>query len=403
MIESHRKWFILFIVFLSGAFMIGMNTYSFGLFIEPLESDFNWTREEISLGYAVSIFSSLLAPVVGRLVDIRGSKLVLIISLFLVAIGFGLRPFMGNIYHWIILNSLVFAGFPGILMITGVLIQEWFPKSKGRMLGIAMAGNNFGGLTIPFLTFYLINNFGWDTAYLIYGILVFALAIMGILLLKNSPPAINNSLIQKNYEGNKTGWNTSLALRSTQFYTLALGITFACFTYNAIMPQLIPHLTTEGLSTTSATIAVSYIAVMGMASKYIFGRLSENFSSLTLMALSVAIQGISLLVILLAFGNPIVIWVGVFIFGLGFGGLGVLIILTITECFGLKSFSTLYGLVSLLGIWATFLAPWMMGRLFDNTSSYRLGHFIVVIGFGLGISFLMATRMINKNRNFLGD
>jgi len=266
-----------------------------------------------------------------------------------------------------------------------------------------MAGNNFGGLTIPFLTFYLINNFGWDTAYLIYGILVFALAIMGILLLKNSPPAINNSLIQKNYEGNKTGWNTSLALRSTQFYTLALGITFACFTYNAIMPQLIPHLTTEGLSTTSATIAVSYIAVMGMASKYIFGRLSENFSSLTLMALSVAIQGISLLVILLAFGNPIVIWVGVFIFGLGFGGLGVLIILTITECFGLKSFSTLYGLVSLLGIWATFLAPWMMGRLFDNTSSYRLGHFIVVIGFGLGISFLMATRMINKNRNFLGD
>ena len=124
MIESHRKWFILFIVFLSGAFMIGMNTYSFGLFIEPLESDFNWTREEISLGYAVSIFSSLLAPVVGRLVDIRGSKLVLIISLFLVAIGFGLRPFMGNIYHWIILNSLVFAGFPGILMITGVLIQE---------------------------------------------------------------------------------------------------------------------------------------------------------------------------------------------------------------------------------------------------------------------------------------
>ena len=94
-------------------------------------------------------------------------------------------------------------------------------------------------------------------------------------------------------------------------------------------PQIIPHLTTEGLSSTSATIAVSYIAIMGMGSKYLFGRLSENFSSLSLMAISVAIQGISLLIILFAYGNTLIIWAGVFIFGLGFGGMGVLIILTI--------------------------------------------------------------------------
>jgi MFS family permease len=167
------------------------------------------------------------------------------------------------------------------------------------------------------------------------------------------------------------------------------------------MPQIIPHLTTEGLSSTSATIAVSYIAIMGMGSKYLFGRLSENFSSLSLMAISVAIQGISLLIILFAYGNTLIIWAGVFIFGLGFGGMGVLIILTITECFGLKSFSTLYGLVSLAGVWATFLAPWMMGRLFDNTNSYRLGHFIVVIVFGLGIFFLMTTKVIMKEQNYL--
>jgi MFS family permease len=400
MIETYRKWFILFIVFFSGAFMIGMNTYSFGLFIEPLENTFNWSREEISFGYAVSIFSSLLAPIIGRIVDIRGSKLVLIISLIIVSIGFGLRPYMNNIYHWIILNSLVFIGFPGTLMITGVLIQDWFPKSRGRMVGIAMSGNNFGGLIIPLITFYFISNAGWKITYSIYSILVLSLAILGILFLKNSPNQSKDSIIEKNNQ-KKKGINTSIAIRSSQFYTLALGITFACFTYNAIMPQIIPHLTTEGFSSTSATIAVSYIAIMGMGSKYLFGRLSENFSSLNLMAISVAIQGISLLIILFANGNTLIIWLGVFIFGLGFGGMGVLIILTITECFGLKSFSTLYGLVSLAGVWATFLAPWMMGRLFDNTNSYRFGHFIVVIVFGLGIFFLITTKMIIKEQNYL--
>ena len=380
--------------------MIGMNTYSFGLFIEPLENTFNWSREEISFGYAVSIFSSLLAPIIGRIVDIRGSKLVLIISLIIVSIGFGLRPYMNNIYHWIILNSLVFIGFPGTLMITGVLIQDWFPKSRGRMVGIAMSGNNFGGLIIPLITFYFISNAGWKITYSIYSILVLSLAILGILFLKNSPNQSKDSIIEKNNQ-KKKGINTSIAIRSSQFYTLALGITFACFTYNAIMPQIIPHLTTEGFSSTSATIAVSYIAIMGMGSKYLFGRLSENFSSLNLMAISVAIQGISLLIILFANGNTLIIWLGVFIFGLGFGGMGVLIILTITECFGLKSFSTLYGLVSLAGVWATFLAPWMMGRLFDNTNSYRFGHFIVVIVFGLGIFFLITTKMIIKEQNYL--
>ncbi len=380
--------------------MIGMNTYSFGLFIEPLENTFNWSREEISFGYAVSIFSSLLAPIVGRIVDIRGSKLVLIISLIIVSIGFGLRPYMNNIYHWIILNSLVFIGFPGTLMITGVLIQDWFPKSRGRMVGIAMSGNNFGGLIIPLITFYFISNAGWKITYSIYSILVLSLAILAILFLKNSPNQSKDSLDEKNNQ-KKKGINTSIAIRSSQFYTLAFGITFACFTYNAIMPQIIPHLTTEGFSSTSATIAVSYIAIMGMGSKYLFGRLSENFSSLSLMAISVAIQGISLLIILFAYGNTLIIWAGVFIFGLGFGGMGVLIILTITECFGLKSFSTLYGLVSLAGVWATFLAPWMMGRLFDNTNSYRLGHFIVVIVFGLGIFFLMTTKVIMKEQNYL--
>ena len=43
----------------------------------------------------------------------------------------------------------------------------------------------------------------------------------------------------------------------------------------------------------------------------------------------------------------------------------------------------------------------MMGRLFDNTNSYRLGHFIVVIVFGLGIFFLMTTKVIMKEQNYL--
>ena len=65
---------------------------------------------------------------------------------------------------------------------------------------------------------------------------------------------------------------------------------------------------------------------------------------------------------------------GIVIFGIGFGGLGALISLNITECFGLKSLGSIFGTLSFLGIWSSFLAPWMMGRIFDETSSYRNAH-----------------------------
>ena len=167
--DETRKWFVFNSVFFTGALIIGINTYSFGLFIEPLEKDFGWTREQISLGFSVSFMSSLIAPIVGKFVDIKGSKIFLVLSLFLIAIGFLLRPLMTNLNHWIILNALVFAGYPGTLLFaSGVLIQVWFPKSRGRMVAFATSGHNAGGLVIPFMTLGTLFLFNWKVTYFIY-------------------------------------------------------------------------------------------------------------------------------------------------------------------------------------------------------------------------------------------
>ncbi len=47
--DEKTKWAVFFLIFFSGALIIGLNTYSFGLFVKPLEDEFGWTREQISL------------------------------------------------------------------------------------------------------------------------------------------------------------------------------------------------------------------------------------------------------------------------------------------------------------------------------------------------------------------
>tara|TARA_Y100001970_G_scaffold211774_1_gene258542 strand:- start:263 stop:1477 length:1215 start_codon:yes stop_codon:yes gene_type:complete len=395
--DEKTKWAVFVSIFFSGALIIGLNTYSFGLFIEPLEKEFGWSREQISLGYSVSFVSSLLAPIVGKFVDLKGTKIFLVGSLFLIAIGFILRPFMTNLNHWIILNSLVFAGYPGTLLLaSGILMQVWFPKSRGRMVAFATSGHNAGGLFVPLITLIILFYFNWKFAYVFFGGILFIIAIFSLIYVKDSP----NENINEEKNIQSIGVDFNVALKTKKFIFLTLGITFAMFTYNGVMPQMSPHLETEGLSLPAATIAMSYIGAMGVLSKLFFGRLSEKYSSILMTCISVFLQSIGLSVILLSFGNIIGIWTGIIIFGIGFGGLGALISLNITECFGLKSLGSIFGTLSFLGIWASISAPWMMGRIFDSTSSYRNAHLIVIVIFVIGIFFLLLTRYVNK-RNYL--
>ena len=396
--DEKTKWAVFVSVFFSGGLIIGLNTYSFGLFIEPLEKEFGWTREEISLGYSISFVSSLFAPIIGKFVDLKGTKIFLVGSLFLISFGFIFRPLMTNLNHWILLNSLVFAGYPGTLLLaSGILMQVWFPKSRGRMVALATSGHNAGGLVIPLITLIVLSSFNWKFAYAFFGGIILIIAIFSLFFVRNSPDKKNITL---DNDVKKVGIDFISAIKTKKFIFLTLGITFAMFTYNGVMPQMAPHLQSEGLSLIAATIAMSYIGAMGIMSKLVFGRLSEKYSSLFMTCISVFLQALGLAVILLSFGNIIGIWTGVIIFGIGFGGLGALITLNITECFGMKSLGSVYGMLSFLGIWASISAPWMMGKIYDTTSSYRNAHIIVIAIFITGIIFLLLTRLQNK-RNYL--
>ena len=229
--------------------------------------------------------------------------------------------------------------------------------------------------------------------------MIFIVALFSLFFVQNSPKKENISQ-ENNIQA--IGVDFKAAIKTKKFIFLTLGITFAMVTYNGVMPQMAPHLQTEGLSLIGATIAMGYIGAMGILSKLFFGRLSEKYSSILMTCISVFLQAIGLVMILLSFGNTIGIWAGIIIFGIGFGGLGALISLNITECFGMKSLGSIFGFLSFLGLGAAVLAPWMMGRIFDTTSSYRNAHTIVIVVFFIGIFFLLLTRFLNK-RNYLLD
>jgi|GEM_PF-131253 MFS family permease len=400
----YRGYPIALVVFLSTGLSVGMAQYAFGEFAGPLKEEFGWTQTQLNLSLAFSFISGLLAPFVGSLSDRVGIKPVMFASLLLIASGFLLRPFISELWHWYLFSSLVYAGFPGAtIMPVGKMVGLWFPKTRGRVMGAVVAGNNFGGVTMPPLAAAIIAAVSWEAAYVTYGVIMVALAIVAVFIIVEDENKIEAEM-KRTGRGDqaqiaraaaRAGLTVRQALVNHNFWLIMIGLVAATFTYQGVLTQLRQHFEESGFAPAVATSAVSIIAGMGIASKLAFGRASERITARIATIISVSLQGIGVLII--AQGDAgVLMWVGIFIFGLGFGGLGALIVLVVQEAFGMKEFGGIMGLMQVGMIASGTGAPLIAGSLHDKTGSFGSSMLIVVAIFVVGIVALALARPVKQ-------
>jgi MFS family permease len=400
----YRGYPIALVVFLSTGLSVGMAQYAFGEFAGPLKEEFGWSQTQLNLSLAFSFISGLLAPFVGSLSDRIGIRPVMFVSLLLIALGFLLRPLISELWHWYLFSSLVYAGFPGAtIMPAGKMVGLWFPKTRGRVMGAVVAGNNFGGVTMPPLAAGIIAVVSWQTAYVTYGVIMAVLAVVAIFIIVEDEDKIEAEM-QRTGRGEqaqfaraaaRAGLTVREALANRNFWLIMIGLVAATFTYQGVLTQLRQHFEESGFAPAVATSAVSIIAGMGIASKLAFGRASEKITARIATIISVALQGIGVFIIAQADAG-VLMWVGIFIFGLGFGGLGALIVLVVQEAFGMKEFGGIMGLMQVGMIASGTGAPLIAGALHDKTGSFGSSMLIVVAIFVVGIVALALARPVKS-------
>ena len=168
---SYRKWGILVACFLASAVTVGGSQYSFGHFVEPLQETFGWSRTEIGLSLSLVALGSFISPLIGSLIDRHGARPIMTFCLIMFAISYLARPFMTHISHWYVLGIMQSFTIAGAnILPTGKLIGLWFPKNRGKILGIAAMGNNFGGIAVQPAIALIISAYSWQMGYAAIGI-----------------------------------------------------------------------------------------------------------------------------------------------------------------------------------------------------------------------------------------
>ena len=398
----YRGYPIAVIVFLSTGLSVGMTQYSFGEFAGPLKEQFGWTQTQLNLSLAFSFISGVIAPFMGGLSDRAGIRPVMFGSLLLIAIGFALRPFITELWHWYLFSALVYAGFPGATLLpAGKVVGLWFPKTRGRVMGAVVAGNNFGGMTMPPLAAGIIAVVSWEVAYVTFAVIMALLALVALLVVVEDSASVRVEMertgrgdqVEISRAAAKTGITVRQALRNRNFWLIMIGLVAATFTYQGVLTQLRQHFEESGFEPALATTAVSIIAGMGIGSKLAFGRASERITARIATVISVLLQAIGVLMIASA-DTQALLWVGIFVFGLGFGGLGALIVLVVQEAFGMKEFGGIMGVVQVGMIVSGAGAPLLAGALHDSTGSFDSTFLIIVGIFAIGIVALLFARPV---------
>ena len=404
--QIYRGYPIAIVVFLSTGLSVGMTQYAFGEFAGPLKEQFGWSQTQLNLSLAFSFISGLCAPFVGTLSDRIGIRPVMFGSILIIAIGFLMRPFISELWHWYLFSALVYTGFPGATVLPGgKMVGLWFPRTRGRMMGAVMAGNNFGGITMPPLAAAIIVVFNWQTAYVVFGVIMGALAVMALFVIVEDEKKVESEMkrtgrgdqAQIARAASQAGVTLKQALRNRNFWLVTVGLVAATFTYQGVLTQLRQHFEESGFTPAMATTAVSTIAGMGIFSKLAFGRASEKITARIATILSIALQMVGVLIIAQVDASHL-LWLGIFVFGLGFGGLGALALLVVQEMFGMKEFGGIMGIMQVGMIASGTGAPMMAGAIHDSSGSFDSAFLIVAAIFVVGIAALSLARPIETER-----
>ena len=369
---------------------------SFGLFQIPLVEALNTNRETYSLAMAISNLVYGI-PLVGIMADRIGSRWVILM---------GGITYMGGL---LFLTRAVNAS--GLLLSLGLLVglglsattyvvvlgavAKLLPKEQhSRAFGLITAAGSSGMFVIPPLAQILINNYGWQQAITILAGLASIIILLGFVL-PNNGRAVN--------EESGGGVNSAETLPtifrralSQRDYLVLLSGFFVCgFHVSFIGAHLPAYLNDVGMAPLVGATALSLIGVFNIVGSTLFGYLGDIWHKKRMLG---GIYFGRAVVIALFILFPVTRFSALlFASAMGFLWLATVPLTSgmISQVFGSRYLSTLYGVVFFSHQIGAFIGVWLGGRFFDSIGTYMP---IWYISIALGVLVAIAHLPFTDNR-----
>src|SRR5882757_8047613 len=145
---------------------------SFTVFLLPISENFGWDRAQVVSVYSLTALAGGLAsPVVGRLFDRSGPRIVYTLGLMLLGGAFLIAAYAQRLWQFqLSLGLCVGLGIASIGNVpNSIMLGRWFGPRLPAAMAVVYSATGAGVLLLLPTSQLLIDHIGWRGAYQVYG------------------------------------------------------------------------------------------------------------------------------------------------------------------------------------------------------------------------------------------
>jgi MFS family permease len=336
------------------------------VFMGPMEVDLGWSRADTSLGYAASTAGMALGGLLwGRLSDRLDVRLLF---------GLGAAGMVASLLTMSALHSLslfyvahvIYGGF-GFSVLYAPLLStsgEWFPERRGLVMGVVTAGGAAGQGLLPFFASFLINAFGWRSAFVGVGctiLVALALALPVLRWPQGTRAPVTDS----------AGGSDMARSETTAVALLALAAFLCCLCMGVPVVHMASFIGAVCGSPSIGVASLVIAMITGAVGRVCCGSIADRIGPLSAYALASTIQTACVLAFP-ALRDSLSLMVLSAVFGFGFAGNMTCLSLCVRQAVPAYRFGGALGAVMMIAWVGMAVGGYLGGLLFEMSRSYTL-------------------------------
>ena len=389
--RMHYGWIVVAVTIVS--VMIGAGVRSTpGVLIYPIEQEFGWTRDAISVSVSIGLLLlGLSGPLTGQFIERFGARRLMLFGLSLAGISLAGSTLVNTVWQldlvWGLANGLATGAVASVLGVS--VANRWFVARRGMVLGLFSAATSAGQLIfLPALMSLVISN-GWRAAALGLAAVAMAGLLPILVLMRDDPADVGLTPYGTTSPAPVVKQTSSLfgdaigrALRTRPFWSLS-GAFFVCGATSSglIGTHLVAHSIEHGIPEMEAAGALAVMGAVNLVGALTSGWLSDRVDPRKLLAFWFAIRAVSL------FWLPFVtdfsgLAIFAVIFGFDYAATMPPTAALAADIFGRRNVATIYGWIFFAHQIGSALAAYLGGVARTNLGNYQLA-FVIAGGIAL--------------------
>ncbi|MGM0365439.1 MAG: MFS transporter [Actinomycetota bacterium] len=339
--------------------------YGFSIFVPPLRQEYGFSTAQTQLILSLIILSFTISfAVAGKLLVRLGPRVSCIICALLFFSGYMLASYSGGRLGWLVVGIGLLAGtatgFGYVSCLTTPV--QWFPKKRGTITGIAVAGFGAGAILLSFLVSYLLSR-GFQLPFIFRAVAV----VYGTVILLSS---LVLALPRKIRESGVELVGIRLLLRDKKFWLLFWLMFMGTFSGILIIGNLKPIGLFYGADNFYSTLAISMLSIGNFSGRIFWGRLTDVIGTEKSIIYAQLSLAVSVFLLIFLGGDNIGLALLAFFVGTGFGSNFVLFASEVCHHYGIKNLGGVYPFVHLSYGISGIIAPIAGGFFFDVWNTY---------------------------------